>query len=193
VVAEAVGIKRSRLFQLLGTEKLPEAAREDIRAGRLSEKQSRALQGLPPAQQEALRVAIVEEELPAEEAMRRARAMRGGPRADGAAPVVALPERRRTEERATGPARSADDPTATLLAAIAAAAGGGRAERSDLARAADAAAAPGYDAARLRSEVLALARSLARAPVAALRPGGETYPVLVALWGALDAILGAER
>ncbi|HEX5498132.1 MAG TPA: ParB/RepB/Spo0J family partition protein, partial [Thermomicrobiales bacterium] len=40
-VAEAVGIRRSRLFQLLGTEKLPEPARDDIRAGRLSEKQSR--------------------------------------------------------------------------------------------------------------------------------------------------------
>ncbi|MGI8643989.1 MAG: ParB/RepB/Spo0J family partition protein, partial [Thermomicrobiales bacterium] len=35
-VAEAVGIRRSRLFQLLGTEKLPDRAREDIREGRLS-------------------------------------------------------------------------------------------------------------------------------------------------------------
>ena len=49
VVADAVGIKRSRLFQLLGTGKLSEAAREDIQAGRLSEKQSRALQGLTEA------------------------------------------------------------------------------------------------------------------------------------------------
>ena len=45
-VADAVGIKRSRLFQLLGTGKLAPEAQEDIRSGRLSEKQSRALQGL---------------------------------------------------------------------------------------------------------------------------------------------------
>ncbi|MGH2559934.1 MAG: ParB/RepB/Spo0J family partition protein, partial [Thermomicrobiales bacterium] len=54
-VAEAVGIRRSRLFQLLGTEKLPDWIQEDIRAGRLSEKQSRALQRLPPGCQTALR------------------------------------------------------------------------------------------------------------------------------------------
>ncbi len=75
-VAEAVGIRRSRLFQLLGTEKLPETAREDIRAGRLSEKQSRALQGLPEAAQEALREAIVTDNIPAEEATRLARSLR---------------------------------------------------------------------------------------------------------------------
>ena len=62
-VAEAVGIRRSRLFQLLGTEKLPPAAREDIRAGRLSEKQSRVLQGLSPARQEALRERILADDL----------------------------------------------------------------------------------------------------------------------------------
>ena len=75
-VAEAVGIRRSRLFQLLGTEKLPETAREDIRSGRLSEKQSRALQGLPAAAQEALRDAIVSENIPAEEAARLSRSLR---------------------------------------------------------------------------------------------------------------------
>jgi len=75
-VAEAVGIRRSRLFQLLGTEKLPETAREDIRAGRLSEKQSRALQGLPGAAQEVLRDAIVTDGIPAEEAARLARSLR---------------------------------------------------------------------------------------------------------------------
>ena len=68
------GIRRSRLFQLLGTEKLPETIQKDIRAGRLSEKQSRALQGLPPAHQQALRDAILADEIPADEAMRLARA-----------------------------------------------------------------------------------------------------------------------
>lgn len=86
-VAEAVGIRRSRLFQLLGTEKLPEAAQEDIRAGRLSEKQSRALQGLPAPAQEALRSAIVEDAIPAEEASRLARRLREEPLPDDPAEV----------------------------------------------------------------------------------------------------------
>gem|GEM_PF-405712 len=75
-VAEAVGIRRSRLFQLLGTEKLPEAAKDDIRTGRLSEKQSRALHGLDPIPQEALRTELVSGSMPAEEAMRVARELR---------------------------------------------------------------------------------------------------------------------
>ncbi|MEZ4498331.1 MAG: ParB/RepB/Spo0J family partition protein [Thermomicrobiales bacterium] len=50
-VAETVGIKRSRLFQLLSTEKLPDAIQDDIRSGVLSEKQSRMLQNLDPPRQ----------------------------------------------------------------------------------------------------------------------------------------------
>lgn len=53
-VAEAVGIRRSRLFQLLSTEKLAEPVQERIRGGELSEKQTRSLQGLAPAAQEFL-------------------------------------------------------------------------------------------------------------------------------------------
>ena len=125
--------------------------------------------------------------------MRRARSLRVAAGGDGARPVVTLPEQRRLEDIPfTSPHGSAEDGTAALLAAIAAAASGSRAERSDLARAAVAAAAPAYDVDRLRGEVLALARSLARAPAAALQPGGDAYPLLAALWGALDAILGAE-
>lgn len=75
-VADAVGIKRSRLFQLLGTEKLSDAAQDDIRTGKLSEKQSRALQGLTPAHQEALRALMVEEDISAATALKIARALR---------------------------------------------------------------------------------------------------------------------
>lgn len=75
-VAEAVGIKRSRLFQLLGTEKLPETAQADIQSGRLSEKQSRALQGLSEPRQEALRELILSEKLAAPTASRLAKAFR---------------------------------------------------------------------------------------------------------------------
>ena len=102
-VAEAVGIRRSRLFQLLGTEKLPETAREDIRAGRLSEKQSRALQGLPEAAQEALREAIVAEGIPAEEASRLARSLRSETLPDDPAGIG---ERVRQLRAAPGPSPS---------------------------------------------------------------------------------------
>jgi ParB family chromosome partitioning protein len=198
-VAEAVGIRRSRLFQLLGTEKLPGAARDDIRAGRLSEKQSRALQGLPPGPQEALRALIVAEDLPAEEALRLARGLRAAelPAADADAATAALMALRAAppSPAANGrgvdapPLGAADDPTAILLAALAEAADGGPDARAALARCADAASAPPYDPQRLRAEILALARTLARAPEADLRPGGAAYAPLAALWGALDALL----
>ena len=194
-VAEAVGIRRSRLFQLLGTEKLPDAAREDIRAGRLSEKQSRALQGLPPGHQEALRAAIVADDLPAEEGMRLARALRAARLPDDADVAAAALARFRATPAGTGAAGAADpeaDEAATLLAAVVAAAGGGRAERAALARAADEVAAPPYDPDRLQAEVRALARTLARAPAGELRPGGGAYAPLAALCGALDALLAGR-
>jgi hypothetical protein len=53
-VAETVGIRRSRLFQLLSTEKLVESVQDRIRSGELSEKQTRPLQGLTPDAQETL-------------------------------------------------------------------------------------------------------------------------------------------
>jgi len=78
-VAEAVGIRRSRLFQLLGTEKLPETVQQELRAGRLSEKQSRVLQGLPETAQEALARLILDDDLPQTAAQRLARAVRADP------------------------------------------------------------------------------------------------------------------
>jgi ParB/RepB/Spo0J family partition protein len=75
-VAAEVGIRRSRLFQLLDTDKLPAPAQEQIRAGALSEKQSRALQGLPEIYQHALAEAIVERVVPSQVAVRIGRALR---------------------------------------------------------------------------------------------------------------------
>jgi ParB family transcriptional regulator, chromosome partitioning protein len=46
-VAEAVGIRRSRLFQLLGTEKLSPMLQDVLRQGIVSEKQTRSVQSLP--------------------------------------------------------------------------------------------------------------------------------------------------
>lgn len=78
-VAEAVGIRRSRLFQLLGTEKLPERVQAELRAGRLSEKQTRVLQGLPDVAQSALARMILDEGLSQPAAQRLARAVRSDP------------------------------------------------------------------------------------------------------------------
>ncbi|MEA2523475.1 MAG: ParB family transcriptional regulator, chromosome partitioning protein [Thermomicrobiales bacterium] len=189
-VAEAVGIRRSRLFQLLGTEKLPEAIQDDIRAGRLSEKQSRALQGLPEGHQIALRDAILADDLPADEAMRLARALRAVRIPDDpATAMVALAEIRAEATKPTQSDAPDEDESAALLSAVAAAAGGSRTERAALARTADGFGLAPYDGERLRAEVLALARSLARAPAADLRPGTPVHASLLALYGALDAAL----
>lgn len=78
-VAETVGIRRSRLFQLLGTEKLPESVQQDLRSGLLSEKQTRVLQGLPETAQEVLARLIRSEGLSQSSAQRLARAVRSDP------------------------------------------------------------------------------------------------------------------
>ena len=192
VVAEMVGIRRSRLFQLLGTEKLPDSVRDDIRGGRLSEKQSRALQGLPVGQQEALRDVIVEEELPAEEAMRIARALKRAEIDDDPATVRAFIATLRTEGAPPPERRDPLSEAAELFAAIEAAAAGERGSREALAAAAKSAKAPPFDGDRLRAEVLALARTLARTPADELVPGGAAYMPLTMLRGTLDALLPAD-
>lgn len=53
-VAEAVGIRRSRLYQLLSTEKLADPLQEALRRGIVSEKQTRAVQRLSPDVQSEL-------------------------------------------------------------------------------------------------------------------------------------------
>jgi len=187
-VAEAVGIRRSRLFQLLGTEKLPDSIRDDIRAGRLSEKQSRALQGLAPACLAALRDAMVEDDIPAEEALRLARGLRGQTfDGDPAAAAAAI-----RDLRAPSPTAAPSDELGVLLAAISSAAGGGGAERTALRRASNRLKLPEYDADRLQANALDLARTLARTPVTELQPGSPVFTTLVALHGVLDAILAEE-
>jgi ParB family transcriptional regulator, chromosome partitioning protein len=188
-VAEAVGIRRSRLFQLLGTEKLPETIQADIRAGRLSEKQSRALQGLTPGQQEALRDVIVDDELPVDVAMRLARQLR----------AAKLPDDRAIAAEAIAELRAAQPcdeeltvDSGALLAVIADAAGGSRAARQALNKAADDAGAPPYDANRLQAEVFALARSLARTPSEELLPGSPAYLALATLASTLEELLRAR-
>lgn len=188
-VAEMVGIRRSRLFQLLGTEKLPESVRDDIRGGRLSEKQSRALQGLAEGQQEALRDAILEDEISAEEALRIARAMK---QADLAPDPAAARHFIATLRASPTPPREREDAlslAAGLFAAIEAAAAGDRGSAEALATSAKQARARPFDGDRLRDEVLALARTLARTPAEELVPGGAAYMPLTMLRASLDALL----
>ncbi|MEX1157349.1 MAG: ParB/RepB/Spo0J family partition protein [Thermomicrobiales bacterium] len=64
IVAEAVGIRRSRLFQLLGTEKLNERVQEALRRGIISEKQTRMIQSLPEDIQRDLGAAILDGTVP---------------------------------------------------------------------------------------------------------------------------------
>jgi ParB family chromosome partitioning protein len=187
-VAEAVGIRRSRLFQLLGTEKLPDRVQDDIRAGRLSEKQSRALQGLPPGQQEALREAIIERELSAEDAMRLARRLKGARLPDDYGAAAEALTRFRTEPVDADDASPTND-AGLLLAAIAAAATGSRAERKALTAAAKAAKARPYRPERLQTEVLAIAKTLSRARGQDLAADTPAFKSLAALRDTLDALL----
>src|ERR687898_559006 len=123
-VAEMVGIRRSRLFQLIGTEKLPDQVRDDIRRGRLSEKQSRALQGLPAAHQEALHDAIIRYELSAEEAMRTARALKRAGPADDVKSATAFIDALRAEQQSGTGEGDALSRAAGAFAAVADAAAG---------------------------------------------------------------------
>src|SRR5688572_16148023 len=149
-VAEMVGIRRSRLFQLIGTEKLPDQVRDDIRAGRLSEKQSRALQGLPVAHQKALHDAIIRYELSAEEAMRTARALKRAGPADDVKSATAFIDALRAEQQGETDEGDALSRAAGLFAAIEAAAAGERGSAEALAAAAKIAKAPAFDGDRLR-------------------------------------------
>lgn len=180
-VADAVGIKRSRLYQLLGTEKLPDSAKGDIRAGKLSEKQSRALQGLPPAQQEALRALMVEENISAPQATRIARALKSAGTLEETSHHAA--------EEAVKKLYSLIEPadsyalqsqTETVLAAVQ------QGSSQDLARLLG---VPRFDENRIAREIGALARSLTRTDATQLTMSEPTRASLNQLRAAIDALL----
>lgn len=77
-VAESVGIRRSRLFQLLGTEKLAEPLQDALRQGLVSEKQTRAVHVLPADTQEELGRQVLDGTLDPRDIEHAARAMRSG-------------------------------------------------------------------------------------------------------------------
>lgn len=180
-VAEAVGIKRSRLFQLLGTEKLPETAQDDIRTGNLSEKQSRALQGLNAVQQEALRALIVEENISAQLASKIARALKIASTEGSSSHSAAEEEVKQLYaliEPADAEAMLAQ--TQTLLAAVQ------QGESSELAKLIG---VPRFDEQRVAREISALARSLTRTDSTQLAMSEHTRTSLEQLRAALDALL----
>lgn len=189
-VAAAVGIKRSRLFQLLGTEKLSADAQTDIREGRLSEKESRALQSLSSVKQEAMRALMVNENLPAATATRLARAFRDlqvTPAGDLDAAIAAL-----------GSLRSIVDPTdrnlldqqsLLLLKAIDDALRGSRPERQRLRDLASLAGAPRFTDQRLSKDLNTVSRTLAGLAGGSTPPTPEAAAALLSLRDAIDAIL----
>jgi ParB family chromosome partitioning protein len=185
-VAEAVGIRRSRLFQLLGTGKLSPAAQEDIQAGRLSEKQSRALQGLPPVKQAALRELLVGENLSAPAAMRLARAWRNAPdvEADGIEAAREALAAVRAFVFATDQAGVKRQTTA-MLEAIRHAATGSDRERKTLRELASTVDSGTFRQERFHQQVNALVKSLATLP-----PGGGPEEDVVAILDELHATLG---
>ncbi len=185
-IAEMIGIKRSRLFQLLDTEKLPEQAQHDIRTGQLNEKQSRALHGLPPVVQEALRVAILQDGLSASQAQRAAAALKeAGVTDDVAAAQQVIAAAIRPQPKKKPSNESAE----SLLALIAGLDPHDLATQRALASAADHLQLPGVSRRRVRSDVLALAKSLARLEPAEIERHPETRALLHALHDALTALL----
>ena len=76
-VAEAVGIRRSRLFQLLDTEKLEASVQEALRRGLVSEKQTRALHRLVPELQSEIGQRMLSGDIQARDLPEAARATAG--------------------------------------------------------------------------------------------------------------------
>jgi len=192
-VAEAVGIKRSRLFQLLGTGKLNPEAQADIQAGKLSEKQSRLLQGLSEARQEALRDMLVTEQLSAQVATRIARAFRDLDLPDNMAPAdvrAALTDLRNLA--------LTDDPqrqrvqSLALLDAIALTGRGTAETRQRLRHLSSLVAAPRFDETRMVKETGSLARSLAALARQNTMRSPDVDEHLRALQRALTALLPAD-
>lgn len=189
-VAEAVGIKRSRLFQLLGTGKLSAQAQENIQTGDLSEKQSRLLQGLSPTRQEALRMWLVTDQPPATLATRVARAFRDHPLADETSQEEATRalETLRDLALVSEPAQQRAQ-SVTLLSAIAQARRGTAADRTRLKRLGNLVGARRFDPERFAQETGALSRGLAELALHSGTRDSDVDVQLRALQQAIESLL----
>jgi len=109
-VAEAVGIRRSRLYQLLGTEKLADPLQEALRRGLVSEKQTRSIQRLPQDVQTELGRKVLSGELAPTALTSYGTSRPSTPRGGGAdyAPLLRqATSMRHTIDALTGPATNA--------------------------------------------------------------------------------------
>lgn len=196
VVAESVGIKRSRLFQLLDTEKLPDSVQDDLRAGRLSEKQTRAMQSLPALVQSILAPEIIARKLSAPRVSAIAKHVQGNPvPATATAIEAAIAEAIAATETPQKPAKKRDVPAPVLdfspisrdesLALLVALADS--ADSADLRQRADKASAAPFNEDRLVAEIRALARTLARHRLAAVELSPFAATALAALNAALES------
>lgn len=78
-VGKRLGMSRQRIHQLIRLLDLPDEIREDVRAGRMSERDTRVYQGLPPDVQSQLHLARYQEELDAAELRLVARRLKEEP------------------------------------------------------------------------------------------------------------------
>ncbi len=190
-VAAEVGIKRSRLFQLLDTTKLPGPAQDYIRAGTLSEKQSRALQGLSEPYQQALAEAIIGRSVPSQVATRVARAIRESKREARTAEIA----RAHVDELLNLAITSSDDERALqvdrLLESLAAAARED-VDRSSIDEIATALGAPGFAPERITKSVGDLAQTLAHADRDRIAENPRLRERLRALGDVIDLLTGGD-
>ncbi|MGC4105432.1 MAG: ParB/RepB/Spo0J family partition protein [Thermomicrobiales bacterium] len=189
-VAEAVGIKRSRLFQLLGTGKLSPEAQANIQQGTLSEKQSRLLQGLSEARQEALRHWLVIDQPPASLASRVARAFRDHPLADESSVEEATAALATLRDLAlvSDPIQQRTQSIA-LLSAIERAQTGTKADRTSLKRLSSLVGTRTFDAQRFAQETGAISKGLAELAMATGERDAAVDEQLRALRRAINALL----
>jgi ParB family transcriptional regulator, chromosome partitioning protein len=78
-VAAAVGIRRSRLFQLLSTEKLDPVLQDALRRGIISEKQTRPVHALPADEQRSLAASLIDGHISAQDVEKSARSRKRAP------------------------------------------------------------------------------------------------------------------
>ncbi|MGN6031854.1 MAG: ParB/RepB/Spo0J family partition protein [Thermomicrobiales bacterium] len=189
-VAERVGIKRSRIFQLLGTGKLSPEAQANIQQGDLSEKQSRLLQGLSPARQEALRQWLVSDQPPAALAARVARAFRDHPLTDDASLDEATTALAALRDLAlvSDPAQQRTQSIA-LLAAIERARTGSKADRTSLKRLSSLVGTKSFDPHRFAQETGVISRGLAELAMHTGERDAAVDEQLRALYRAIGTLL----
>jgi ParB family chromosome partitioning protein len=190
MVADAVGIKRSRLFQLLGTGKLSSEAQRDIQEGRLSEKQSRALHGLSDVKQSALREMIVRDALSAPVAMRLSRAYRDIELVPADDPEAASRALATIREHPVADERDqVTQQTSEILEAIRRAMSGTDADLARLRQLAASIDTPGTTRGHLEQEINTIAKSLAALTSSSAALSPQALAGLRDLHSALGAIL----